>query len=158
MDGFHLANIQLQRLDRLARKGAIDTFDANGFVTILQRLMLERDRVVYAPAFDRVLDTSIAGAIAVEPAVELVITEGNYLLDEDYPWVTIDELLAESWYCELDEQVRIERLIARHMEFGKSQSDAINWIRSSDQLNAKRIAVYRSRADIVVKETALTRS
>ena len=32
MDGFHLANVELQRLGRAHRKGAPDTFDAAGYV------------------------------------------------------------------------------------------------------------------------------
>ena len=32
MDGFHLANAELVRLGRTARKGAPDTFDAAGYV------------------------------------------------------------------------------------------------------------------------------
>lgn len=38
MDGFHLANRELQRLGRAARKGAPDTFDAAGYVALLHRL------------------------------------------------------------------------------------------------------------------------
>ena len=38
MDGFHLAQAELVRLGRADRKGASDTFDANGFVSLLRRL------------------------------------------------------------------------------------------------------------------------
>ncbi|MEO2095872.1 MAG: nucleoside/nucleotide kinase family protein, partial [Brachybacterium sp.] len=42
MDGFHLADVALARLGRLARKGAPDTFDAGGYVALLQRLRTAR--------------------------------------------------------------------------------------------------------------------
>ena len=54
MDGFHLANAELHRLDRRDRKGASDTFDAAGFVALLRRRRDPgADEVVYARAFHR---------------------------------------------------------------------------------------------------------
>ena len=38
MDGFHLANAALDALGRHDRKGAIDTFDAAGYVALVRRL------------------------------------------------------------------------------------------------------------------------
>ena len=38
MDGFHLANVELDRLGRRQRKGAPDTFDAWGYMNLLERL------------------------------------------------------------------------------------------------------------------------
>ena len=46
MDGFHLANRELQRLGRAERKGAPDSFDVDGFVSLLERLRAATDRVV----------------------------------------------------------------------------------------------------------------
>jgi pantothenate kinase len=37
MDGFHLADTELDRLGRRDRKGAPDTFDAAGYVALLHR-------------------------------------------------------------------------------------------------------------------------
>src|SRR5690349_8147442 len=84
MDGFHLANVELQRLGRAGRKGAPDTFDAAGYAALLQRLHDQRadGDIVYAPEFRRDIEEPIAGAIAVLPSTQLVITEGNYLLHD----------------------------------------------------------------------------
>src|SRR5574343_1067864 len=72
MDGFHLANSELERLGRRGRKGAPDTFDAAGYVALLQRLRQQpSDTVVYAPEFRRTLEEPIAGAIAIAPEVPL---------------------------------------------------------------------------------------
>src|SRR5262245_23217738 len=51
MDGYHLAAAELIRLGRLDRKGAPDTFDADGYVALLRRLRSRDDAVVYAPEF-----------------------------------------------------------------------------------------------------------
>jgi len=56
MDGFHLADVELTRLGRGARKGAPDTFDAAGYSALLQRLRHSYDDDVWAPAFDRTID------------------------------------------------------------------------------------------------------
>lgn len=155
MDGFHLANCQLRRLDRLNRKGAIDTFDGEGYVALLRRLLREKEDLVYAPFFDRELDVAIGSAVAVGPLVELVITEGNYLLDNDSPWDRVPSVLTESWFCELDDPLRIQRLIARHIEFGKSAGEAREWVYASDEANAARIVARRDRADLIVEMSAL---
>lgn len=149
MDGFHLAQAELERLGRSHRKGAIDTFDGAGYASLLDRIALERDRIVYAPAFDRRIEEPVAGAIPVFPETEIVVTEGNYLLDLDAPWPEAREALTEVWYCELDEPTRLARLAARHERFGKSPEAARTWIEAVDEPNARRIRKARERADLV---------
>jgi pantothenate kinase len=151
MDGFHLANAQLRRLGRDARKGAIDTFDAAGYATLLRRLRNPRGETVFAPEFHREIEEPIAGAIAVEPDVGLVITEGNYLLADGGPWREVRELLDEVWYCEVAESVRIDRLVARRVGHGTAPEEARRWALGSDQRNAEVVAATRSRADLIVR-------
>lgn len=87
MDGFHLANVELERLGRKERKGAPDTFDAFGFIALLKRLRTQAtNEVVYAPSYERTLEEGVAGAIAVQPSTPLIVVEGNYLLLSDSPW------------------------------------------------------------------------
>lgn len=152
MDGFHLANAELAALGRQERKGAVDTFDGDGYVALLRRLREPRDgEVVYTPSFSRDIDEPIAGAIPVSSEVPLVVTEGNYLLVDEGPWAGVRPLLDEVWYVEVDEAVRIERLVARHSLFGKSPAEALRWSLSSDQVNAELIATTRHRADLIVR-------
>lgn len=150
MDGFHLADAELERLGRRHRKGAPDTFDGAGFVALLERLRDQADDVIRAPVFRREIEEPIADAITVERRVPLVITEGNYLLLEDEPWSSIRPLLDECWYVEGPDDERLRRLIARHTEFGKTPDQAHEWVRRSDEANARRIEASRSRADLVV--------
>jgi pantothenate kinase len=63
-----------------AAQGAIDTFDAFGYLALLRRIRTEQNNPVYAPDFGWVLEEPIAASIAIEPDVRLVITEGNYIL------------------------------------------------------------------------------
>ena len=151
MDGFHFPNDELERRGRRNWKGAPDTFDAAAFVDVLRRLKHQSDEVVYAPRFDRQVEASVPDAIAIERLVPLVVTEGNYLLLDAAPWAPIAGLLDECWYIEGPEDERLRRLIARHVEFGKSPDDAYDWVHRSDETNARLIEGTRSRADLIVR-------
>ncbi|MDV7214583.1 nucleoside/nucleotide kinase family protein [Streptomyces prunicolor] len=155
MDGFHLADVELDRLGRRARKGAPDTFDAAGYAALLRRVREETDEVVYAPGFERVLEQPIAGAIPVLPTARLVVTEGNYLLLEAGSWARVRPCLDEVWFCATDEDERVRRLVTRHEEFGKDHETAVAWVLGTDQRNADLVATTRDRADLVVPGGAL---
>jgi pantothenate kinase len=150
MDGFHLAQDQLRALGRTETKGAIDTFDAGGFVHLLERLHAATEPVVYAPAFRRDLEEPIAGAIAVPAAVPLVVVEGNYLLVDSGEWARVRDLLDDVWFLDPAEELRRSWLIARHMEFGRDRPTAEARASGSDQVNAELIAGTRNRADVIV--------
>lgn len=155
MDGFHLADAELDRLGRRDRKGAPDTFDAAGYAALLRRLREDGDEVVYAPGFERVLEQPLAGAIPVPPSARLVVTEGNYLLLEEGSWARVRPCLDEVWFCELPEEERVRRLVARHEEFGKDHRAALAWVLGTDQRNADLVATTRGRADLLVPPDAL---
>jgi pantothenate kinase len=156
MDGFHLADAELDRLGRRDRKGAPDTFDAAGYAALLRRLREEPDgEVVYAPGFERVLEQPIAGAVPVPPTARLVVTEGNYLLLGTGAWARVRPQLDEVWFCEVEESERVRRLVARHEEFGKGHDEAVAWALGTDQRNADLVAATRDRADLVVPASAL---
>ncbi|MFI7573482.1 nucleoside/nucleotide kinase family protein [Micromonospora sp. NPDC049497] len=153
MDGFHLAQAELERLGRAGRKGAVDTFDANGYVSLLRRLRRLEPTSVWAPAFRRDLEEPVAGAIEVPPEVRLVVTEGNYLLVPDFPWEEIRPLLHEAWFLDLDVELRLRRLTARHEAYGRSPEDARQWARGTDEANAALVTATAERADLVVRLT-----
>ena len=150
MDGYHLANVELARLGRAGRKGAEDTFDSAGYVSLLRRLKDQQgNEIVYAPEFRREIEEPIANAIPVFPETQLVITEGNYLLFDHGHWAGVSELLDEIWYVDIDHSVRRERLVKRHMHFGRSQSAAEDWVANTDEPNAVRIEATKHRADVL---------
>ncbi|WP_138513566.1 nucleoside/nucleotide kinase family protein [Rhodoferax bucti] len=151
MDGFHLANRELERLGLRHCKGAPQTFDSAGYVHLLQRIRAQQaGDTVYAPDFDRTLEESIAGSISVHADKPLVITEGNYLLMDEGPWAGVRALLDEAWYLDLDPGVRHTRLLERHMRYGRSEQAARDWIASTDEPNAVRINATQHRADWVL--------
>lgn len=152
MDGFHLANVELERLGRRARKGASDTFDSAGYVALLRRLLVQDDdEVIYAPEFRREIEEPIAGAIPIHARTQLVITEGNYLLLDEGPWADVRGLLDEIWYVDVPDEVRLHQLTRRHEQFGRGAEEAAEWVRGTDEPNARLIEASRVRASFVFR-------
>lgn len=153
MDGFHLSNAALDRLGRRDRKGAIDTFDAAGYVVALQRVAGEFGRRdVYVPAFDRSLDEPIAAGHVIPAECRLVVTEGNYLAVPCGGWAAVRPLLNRLYYVDCSAQVRRERLVARHIEGGRSPLAAQAWVDEVDEPNARLIATTREFCDRVLAD------
>lgn len=151
MDGFHLTDDELRRLGLHARKGAPETFDAWGYVALLRRLRAVDEPVVYAPEFNRHLEMAEAGAIPVPATTPVVVTEGNYLLLDAAPWTSIRNILDEVWFLEVDDDTRVERLVRRHVAFGREQ--AVAEARAADGVdreNADAIVAGRRLADLII--------
>lgn len=145
MDGFHLPQARLVELGRRDRMGAPDTFDVDGFVALLRAL--RTGDPVDAPGFDRTVEEPVPGAIRIEPAQRILIIEGNYLL----LWPQVAPLLDATIFVHVDEAVRHERLIARHIAFGKTPEEARAWVLGPDQRNAELVASGAARADLVLE-------
>ncbi len=152
MDGFHLSNNVLAQLQRSDRKGAPDTFDINGFISLLERIKERSASSIYYPIFDRSIEESIAGQGVVTSDTRIVIVEGNYLLHDEGGWEKVGGLLDQCWVLDLDEDKRIARLISRHIAFGKDPEAAKAWAKGSDEENAKLIEKGSHRADFIVTE------
>jgi len=150
MDGYHLSNKVLKDLKRADRKGAPDTFDVAGFVSLVRRIRSEQTQNIYYPIFDRAIEESIAAQGVVTSATKVVIIEGNYLLHDEGGWEVINDLLDESWIVDVDDDKRISRLISRHIAYGKDPEAAKAWAKGTDEVNAKLIERGRTRADFVV--------
>jgi pantothenate kinase len=150
MDGFHLADPELERLRRRERKGAPDTFDAAGYVHLLRRLRDRTDEVVYAPVFHREQEQAIAGELPVPRETPLVVTEGNYLLS-DGAFSPVRALLTACWYVDVDPATRIARLVERHVLHGRRRDAAERWVLASDEANARLVEQSRERADLIVR-------
>jgi pantothenate kinase len=151
MDGFHLSNKVLKELGRSDRKGAQDTFDVKGFTALIQRIKMDSAEPIYYPIFDRSIEESIAAQGVVYPSTRVVIVEGNYLMHDKDGWQEIAPLLDQSWYAFLEEDIRISRLISRHIAFGKDPESAKAWAKGSDQVNAELIETGVGRCDFLVR-------
>jgi len=150
MDGFHLANVTLDRLGRHDRKGALDTFDGWGFVALLRRARTEIDHEVYVPSFRRSVDEPIAAEITIPVGAALLVVEGNYLLVDTEPWRQVRTLLDEAWFCVTPAEDRLSRLVDRHTRHGRTVEAATAWATEVDQANAALIESTRTRADVLV--------
>ncbi len=149
MDGFHRTTADLAARGWVAERGAPRTFDAEAFVALVRRL--RAGGAVLAPAFDRRAEEPVPDAIAVPVDCPLVVIEGNYLLLDRPPWSDLPGLLDETWYVEVDEPVRVARLVDRHVEFGRSADDARHRATEGpDAANARLVIASRGRADVIV--------
>jgi pantothenate kinase len=154
MDGYHLANAVLEDLGRRDRKGAIDTFDDAGFASLLERIHAQRpdsDEIIYAPHFRRDLEEPIGSSQPIHGSTPLVITEGNYLLQDSGAWPRVRACLDEAWFIAPEEPLRHRRLIRRHEHYGKSPEEARRWALGTDQRNAELIEASAHRADWVIR-------
>lgn len=149
MDGFHLSQAELRRLGRRERMGAPDTFDVDAFVATLAAI--RNDGVtVRAPGFDREIEEAVPEQIAITPSFRVVVVEGNYLLLESGGWERVAPLLDATFFVSLDRGIRVDRLIERHVRFGKSPADARQWALGPDEHNARAILATAARADHVI--------
>ncbi|WP_392543531.1 nucleoside/nucleotide kinase family protein [Oryzobacter telluris] len=153
MDGYHLAHSELERIGRVERKGAPDTFDADGFVSLVRRIRADDGTTVYAPQFRREIEDAIAGAVPVGPEARFVVVEGNYLLHDDGAWADVLGLLDACWFIDVDDDLRIARLVDRHVRYGRSPDEARERALGSDQRNAELIAGTAARATRVLRLT-----
>ncbi len=149
MDGFHLPQTRLVELGRRDRMGAPDTFDVDGFLGVLRDLRVSGGPV-FAPGFDRTIEEPVPDAIVIQPSAATIVVEGNYLLLDSGGWEEAAELFDATFFVQLDDRVRHERLIARHVRFGKTEADARAWAMGPDEANARLIAGTATRADHVI--------
>ena len=149
MDGFHLSNAALDALNLRAFKGSVETFDADAFVALIERLR-DNSADVLAPAFDRRADSTVPDAICIGRDERIVIVEGNYLLHDRDPWARVRHLVDRTGYVDTTDGVRVRRLVRRHVRSGRSVQEAREFVRTSDERNARLIAAGRDRADLVI--------
>jgi pantothenate kinase len=151
MDGFHLSNEELISLGRRERKGAPDTFDVEGFTLLIKSVKIDHSVDHKFPIFHREIEESIADEGMVPKESKVVVIEGNYLFSEAHNWDAIYPLLDHTWFIEIDDEIRIQRLIARHVRYGKTPEEAEAWSRGSDETNARFIGLTAYRAENLIK-------
>ena len=149
MDGYHYPQAVLRDLGRRERMGAPDTFDVDAFVACLEAVRNSGDSVT-ARGFDREIEEPVEGAITIPQELRTVIVEGNYLLLSDGGWEQVAPLLDETFAIEVAQPVRHERLVERHIRFGKSPAAARAWALGPDERNAQTISETLHRADHVI--------
>ena len=149
MDGFHYDDAVLIARGARARKGAPDTFDAQGFFHLLRRLRVEDE--VAIPLFDRDLEISRAGADIVTAEDRLLVVEGNYLLLNEAPWPEAAPLFDLTVWIDVPEAELDRRLQARWAHYGKTPAEARAWIDSNDLPNIRRVTQNSRAADVNIR-------
>jgi pantothenate kinase len=149
MDGFHLPNRVLDERGLRHVKGAPETFAAHEFADAVQQLRAATEDVLI-PDFDRVDDEPRPDRIRLRSTDEIIIVEGNYLLLDRDPWSTLRDYLDAVGYVDIDSDVRIARLIARHVHFGKTPEAAAVFVHESDERNTEIIEATRQRSDLII--------
>lgn len=149
MDGFHLPNSTLETRGLQARKGAPETFAADRFVELVISLR-DPTLIVTCPVFDRGLDEPVSDVVRLAPEHDVVIIEGNYLLLDEPPWNELHAVLDAVAYLDVPDVVRRQRLVDRHVSFGRSHADAVEFVNRSDEANARRVDASRGRAHLLV--------
>jgi pantothenate kinase len=150
MDGFHYDDAVLHARGARDRKGAPDTFDAQGFFHLLRRL--RREDEVAIPLFDRDLEISRAGADIVTAADRLLVVEGNYLLLNEAPWPQAAPLFDLTVWIDVPEEELDRRLMARWAHYGKTPEQARAWIDGNDMPNIRRVTRNSAPADLVIRQ------
>lgn len=149
MDGFHLDNRVLAARGLLECKGAPETFDVAGFVTLVRRLRDED--AVAVPLFDRARDLAVAGAAIVAACHRIVVVEGNYLLLREPGWSALAGMWDLSIRIDVPDAELERRLVARWRDHGLAPDAARDRALGNDIPNARRIVAGSGPADITVR-------
>lgn len=147
MDGFHYDDLWLEPQGLRPRKGAPFTFDVRGFGATLARLAAD-DGPVAVPVFDRALEIARAGARIIDPAIRLILVEGNYLLLDDPDW----RPLAAQFDLTVALDVPLGVLEARllHRWRALPDAEARRKVEANDLPNARLVVSASRPADLVL--------
>ena len=148
MDGFHLDNAELDKMDLRARKGAPETFDIDALTVLIARIQ-DAPQVSY-PIFDRAADRAIPAGGTLCPDVETVVVEGNYLLFDAQGWRDLHGLWDFRIFLDVPEPVLRARLVDRWLAHDHTQLQAEARADGNDMANARRIYAQRLPCDLEV--------
>ncbi|KAH9997463.1 putative panthothenate kinase [Xylariaceae sp. FL0662B] len=153
MDGFHCTRAQLAAMPDPAtaihRRGAPFTFDAEGFLKLIQKLTASPPQAVKAPAFDHAAKDPVEDAITIPTTARIVLVEGNYCALSQAPWSDAARLMTELWYIDVPTDLAHKRVAARHLEskIVATEKEAFERATGTDELNAQEIRSNRLDCD-----------
>ena len=148
MDGYHLDNGELVARNLLPRKGAPETFDAAGFLHLVQQL--KTPQAVDYPTFDRAADATVPGGGTVSADTQVLVLEGNYLLLDAPVWRDLAPLFDLTVMLDVPRDVLRARLIDRWRHHGLSDADAVARAEGNDLRNADAVQQGSRPADVRV--------
>ncbi|MFN3275348.1 MAG: nucleoside triphosphate hydrolase [Paracoccus sp. (in: a-proteobacteria)] len=147
MDGFHYDDLWLVPQGLRPRKGAPFTFDVRGFAATLARLATD-DGPVAVPVFDRDLEIARAGARIIDPAIRLILVEGNYLLLDDPDWRPLAAHFDLTVALDVPLTTLEARLLRRWQDL--PEPEARRKVEANDLPNARLVIGTSRPADLVI--------
>ena len=151
MDGYHFDNIYLEEMAWLARKGAPHTFDVGGFAHMLSRLQVNKEKQIAVPVFDRSIEIARAGARMIPQSVNIVLTEGNYLLLRESPWVLLAVYFDTTVMLKASRNTIEQRLRDRWIKNGLSNDEISSKLNGNDMPNVETVITLSNNADYFIK-------
>ena len=149
MDGYHFDNDILRARNLMPRKGAPETFNAEGMAADLDRIF-QGIQDVAVPVFDRAADLARAHARIVHKAARIVLVEGNYLLLDRDPWRAMARFFGLTIFLHVPEAELERRLIRRWLDLAHDEDQANARAAGNDMANARLVIAQSRKADIGV--------
>lgn len=147
MDGYHLDNDVLKARQLLHRKGAPETFDVAGLLSLVTKLREDHSAHRY-PIFDRALDASLPDAGEIQSSTEVIVLEGNYLLLNAPIWEDLKSLMDVTVFLAPSLTVLEERLVQRWLDHGHNYEEAVRRAQENDLRNARLVLENSCEADM----------
>jgi len=153
MDGFHhrqdylLTHTTIRHgntIPMVKIKGAPITFDLKKLESAIKKISSGID--CGWPQYSRPLHNPVENAIQVTG--DIILLEGNYLLLDQDGWRTLHKYADYSIRITADPTMLRDRLIKRHVDSGKSCSDAESFVDYSDMPNVRLCLEHSMRADL----------
>lgn len=152
MDGFHYDDAVLHDMGRRPWKGAPDTFDVGGLVSVLKRLKDPSETRVAVPVFDRDLEISRGSARIIPDDVKLILVEGNYVLLDRAPWDALAGMFDLTVMIDVPEEELRRRLRARWEHFGLTEDQIAHKLDGNDLPNGRDVIQGSRPADIIYRQ------
>ena len=156
IDGFHYPNSYLtsHTMEYRGReypmsvfKGGPSTFDVEKLAVKLQELTEKKE--VSWPVYSRITHDPVEDGDVITG--DIVVIEGNYLLDPDDRWNSLLKYADYTIFMYNSRQVLKKRLIRRKMDGGSSEEEAVSHYYQSDRLNVNRVLGDHAIADLTLR-------
>lgn len=150
MDGFHMKHAKLEAMGQTDRKGASHTVEGADFVNFLHHLKAATGPVS-GPGYSRRIEDAVDDAFTVQPALRILIVEGNYLLLTEGPRAGIRPQLDDSVFIDVPRGLVRARLLKRHGEEGLFTEERNHaHVERNDVPDFDLAALSQDRADVVI--------
>lgn len=151
MDGYHFDNEILDARGHRPRKGSAHTFDVGSYATTLRALRDQRAVEMAVPVYDRALGLSRNCASLVLASHDILVTEGNYLLLDEEPWIGLRPHFDLTVWIDVPLDVVEQRIINRWESAFLDPTEIRRRTEDNDLPNARHVVSGSASADVVIR-------